>query len=94
MVRQDIGDDRRCLSRHHPFELALFEVGVHPKVMRRDDGDEIGAAGDVGADLGGAVSDIAVDGRANFGVAEIEFGGVEIRLSLGDIGPGYGDLCV
>ena len=46
---QDIGDDRRCLSRSHALELALLEVGVHPKVMRRDDGDEIGAAADIGA---------------------------------------------
>ena len=42
--------------------------------MRRDDGDEIGAAGDIGADLRRAIADIAVDGRANLGVAEIELG--------------------
>src|SRR5208337_3741743 len=75
MVRQDIGDDRRGLSGRHPLELVLLEVGVHPKLMRRDDGGEIGAAGDVGADLRGAIADVAVDRRADFGVAQIELGG-------------------
>ncbi len=76
------------------LELAFLEVGVHPKVMRRDDCDEIGAASDIGADLSGAIADIAVDRRANIGVAEIEFGRVEIGLGLGDVGLGDGDLRV
>ena len=76
------------------LELAFLEVGVHPKVMRRDDGDEIGAASDIGADLSGAIADIAVDRRANIGVAEIKFSRVEIGLSLGDVGLGNGDLGV
>ena len=94
VVRQDIGDDRRRLSRRHMLELAFLEVGVHPEVMRRDDGDEIGAACDIGADLSGAIADIAVDRRANIGVAEVELGRVEIGLGLGDVGLGDGDLRV
>ena len=64
------------------LELAFLEVGVHPKVVRRDDRDEIGAAGDIGADLSGAIADIAIDRRANIGVAEIEFRRVKIGLGL------------
>ena len=94
VVRQDIGDDRRRLSGHQMLELAFLEVGVDPKVMRGDDGDEIGAAGDIGADLGGAISDIAVDRRADFGVAEIELSRVNIGLGLRDVGLGDGDLGV
>ena len=88
MVRQDVGDDRRGLSRRHSFELVLLEIGVDPKVMRRDDGGEIGAAGDIGADLGGAIADIAVDRRADFGVAQIELGGAEVGLRLRRRRPG------
>ena len=94
VVRQDIGDDRRRLSGNHMLELAFLEVGVHPKVMRGDDCDEIGTASDIGADLGGAIADIAVDRRANIGVAEVQLGRVEIGLGLGDVGPGDGDLGV
>ena len=78
----------------HMLELAFLEVGVDPEIVRRDDRDEIGAARDIGADLGGAVADIAVDGRANLGVAEIEFGRVAVGLGLGDVGPGDGDVGV
>ena len=62
--------------------------------MRGDDGDEIGAAGDIGADLGGAIADVAVDRRADFGVAEIELGGAKIGLGLGDVGLGFSDVGV
>ena len=87
-------NDRRRLSRNHMLELAFLEVGVHPKVMRRDDCDEIGAASDIGADLRGAIADIAVDRRANIGVAEVQFGCMLIGLGLGDVGLGDGDLRV
>ena len=50
-------------------------------------------------DLGGAVADIAVDRRADLGVAEIEPGGPQIglglrqaRLGLGDLGVEHGEL--
>ncbi len=62
--------------------------------MRGDDCDEIGAARDIGANLGGAIADIAVDRGTNIRVTEIEFGRMEIGLGLSDVGLGDGDLGV
>ena len=54
--------------------------------------EQIRIARDIGADLRRTVADIAVDRRADLGVAEIEAGGFEIGLRLGDAGAGFGDL--
>ena len=62
----------------HPGELVLLEVRVDPEPVARDDGDQIRAGRDIGADLRRAVADKAVDRRADFGVAEIEPRGLEI----------------
>ena len=87
-----VGDDRRFLARRHMRELVFLEIGVDPKPMRRDDGDQIGASGDIGADLGRAIADVAVDGRADFRVAEVELGGAQIGLGFRDGGARFCDL--
>ena len=45
------------------------------------DRQQIGAGRDIGADLRGAVADIAVDRRADLGVAEVEPRGLQIGLA-------------
>ena len=82
MARQRVGDDRRRLPGLHSRELVFLEIGVDPEAVRRNDRQQIGALRDIGADPGGAVADIAVDGRADFGVTEIELGGLQIGLRL------------
>jgi hypothetical protein len=62
--------------------------------MRRDDCDEIGAASDIGADLSSPIADIRSPIDGYVGVAEIQFCGVLIGLSLGDVGLSDGDLRV
>ena len=92
LSRQHVGDDRRRLPRPHMRQLVLLEIGVDPEPLRRDDAQQIRAVRDIGTDLRGAVADIAVDRRADLGVAEIEAGGFEIGLGLGDVGAGFGDF--
>src|SRR5579864_2183807 len=64
-ARQHIGDDRRRLTRYHVRELVFLEVGVDPEALCRDHADEISAASNKGAYLGGAVADITLDRRAD-----------------------------
>ncbi len=75
MAGQGVGDDGRRLAGSHPLELVLLEIRIDPQTVRRNDGEKVGALGDIGADLGGAVADIAVDRRTDFRIAQIEAGG-------------------
>ena len=73
-------------------QLIFLKIGIDPEPLRRDDTQEICAIGDVSTDLGGPVADVAVDRRADLGVAQIEARGFKIRLGLGDIGAGCGNF--
>src|SRR5580700_11502552 len=50
LSRQHVGDHRRRLARLHLRQLIFLEIGVDPQAVRRDHAEEIGAAGDIGAD--------------------------------------------
>ena len=90
--RQYIGNDGRWLPRPHIRQLVLLEIGIDPEPVRRDDTHEVGAVCNVGPNLSCAVADIAVDRRADLGVAEIEARGLQIRLGLRDVGAGCGNI--
>ena len=62
----------------HARELAFLEVGIDPEPARRHQRDELRADRRVGAGPRAAVADRAVDRRAQFGVAEVELGGVAV----------------
>jgi hypothetical protein len=90
--RQHIGQYCRRLSRPHTSQLVLLEIGIDPEPARRDDAQQVGAIGNVSADLCGSIADVAVDRRVDLGVAEIEVRGFEIRRGLRDARAGLGDL--
>jgi hypothetical protein len=92
LARPHVGDHRRWLPRLHMRQLILLEIRVDPEPVRGGDAQQVSAAGDIGADLPGPVADIAVDRRADLGVAEIEAGGFQIRLGLGHARPRGGDF--
>ena len=62
IARQCVGDDRRWLARLHACELVFLEIGVDPEPVRRNNGQQVCPLRDIGADLGGAIADITIDG--------------------------------
>ena len=75
-------------------ELIFFEIGVDPEVVRRNDREQIGALRRIGADLSGAVADIAVNRRTDFSITKIESRGLQIGLRLRNRSTRLGDLRV
>jgi hypothetical protein len=69
LAGQSIGDDSRGLARRHARELIFLEVGIDPQLVCWDDGQQMGARRHIGADLCGAISDIAINRRADLGLA-------------------------
>ena len=82
------------LPRSHAGELVFLEIRIDPEPVGGHDRDQIAPGGHVGADLAGAIADIAVDRRSDLGVAEIEFGRVHIGLCLRHRRIGLRDLRV
>ncbi len=72
------------------LELILLEIGIHPQASRRHDGQQFGAHRGVGAEMGAAVADDTVDGRPQFGIFQVQRGGVSFRDRPGERG---GRLC-
>ena len=82
MARQGVRDHARRLAGLHSRELVLLEIGIDPEALRRHDGQQVGALRHIGSDPSGAIADIAANGCTDFGITEIEPGGLEIRLRL------------
>ena len=80
------------LAGFHSGELILLEIGVDPQAVRRHDRQQISALRDIGSDLRRAIADIAVNRRADFGIAEIEPGGLEIGPRLRNCGCSLGNI--
>jgi hypothetical protein len=93
LVGRDVRNDSRLLSGPHFSELVFLEVRIDPKAFRGDDGNEVGAVGDVSSDLRGTIADKAVDRRTDFGIAEIELGCRKVGFGRLDGGFRLRDLC-
>ncbi len=76
----------------HALELGFLEVGGDPEVVERDDGEEVLADGEVGAEYDVLFVDDAGGGREDAGVGEIEQCLVDLGLGLLDGGEGGGGL--
>jgi hypothetical protein len=69
------------LARPHPVQLVFLEVRGDPDLRRYDRDDRRAGCGQI-ADLDVALGDPAVLGRRYMGIAEVDRGGVLLRLGL------------
>jgi hypothetical protein len=90
--RQRVGNDRRRLPGLHSCELVFLEIRVDPEAVCWNDGQQICALQNIGADLSGAVADIAANGCTDFGITEIESRGLQIGLCLRNRSGGLVDV--
>ena len=69
---QHVGNNFGGLALADAAQLSFLEVGINPQAAGRDDGEKLGSDGRIGAGSRAAVTDHAIDGRANFRLGEIE----------------------
>ena len=70
------------LSRSHPFELRLLEVGRDPDIVQRNDYEQALSWLYAMTELNSLSSDHAADRRVDFRVTEIELSGVQVSTGL------------
>lgn len=83
------------MARPHVFKLCLFEVGRHPDIVEGNDVHEFLSDAHVLADFRSLPPNNSIHGRADHGIAEIEFSLIQLRFALKDlcigcIGLGHG----
>jgi hypothetical protein len=77
-----VGNNLDGLAPADARQLTFLEVGINPQAVYRDDGQELSSDRRIGAGSCAAVSDHAIDRRANFRVGEIEQRQITLSKSL------------
>ena len=85
LVAQGVDRDAGRLARAHPTGLALLEVGDHP-ALRRDQRDQLAAGRHPLALTHPDLAQLAVGGRGDEGVGQIDLGQAQGGLGRGDGG--------
>ena len=91
-ARDGIDFDHYGRSGVYPRQLALLVIGIDPQAARWNEGKELRTGRGVSPDLCTAVSNPAIDWRAQLSVAEIKPGELAFGIGLLQAGLGLLDL--
>src|SRR5882762_10203588 len=80
------------LTRFHVLKLRFFEVGRHPDIVEGNDVHEFLADAHVLADFRSLPPNYSIHGRADHGIAEIEFSLIQLGVGSVGLGTHHGNL--